>query len=141
MSLNPIDFNIPEGFIHADGDPAEDYIGPFFYRMHDNGGIESALRIETQHVNGLRMVHGGVLMAMADYTLGVAAIGREGRVCVTISCNQEFVSPAFKGNLLRGRGELIRKTSSLMFVRCTLLVHERIVMTASGVFKEIQPRS
>ena len=140
MALNPLDFNIPDGFTHADGDPAEDYIGPFFYRMNDDG-IESALRVEDRHCNGLRMVHGGVLMTFADYTLGVAAIGREGRVCVTVSCNQEFVSPGFKGNLLRGRGELIRKTGSLMFVRCTLSVNDRVVMTASGVFKEIRPRS
>lgn len=35
MSINPNDFDIPEGFRHYDGDPAEDTLGPFFGKVGD----------------------------------------------------------------------------------------------------------
>ena len=139
MIFNPADYNIPPHFKHWGGDPAEDHIGPFFSRFA-NDKAECAMRVLPHHCNTYGIVHGGVLMAFADYVLGVAAIGQDSEMSVTVSCNQEFVSPAYTNELIIGRSERVRKTSTLVFTRGTLLVKERVIMTMSGIFKRIRPK-
>lgn len=45
MSINSNDFDIPEGFRHYDGDPAEDTLGPFFGKVGEQG-FETAFRAQ-----------------------------------------------------------------------------------------------
>ena len=48
MKIDPNDYNIPEGFRHYGGDPAEDSLGPFFGRIGENG-FETAFRAQAKH--------------------------------------------------------------------------------------------
>ena len=43
--------------------------GPFWHREEENGEIRCAFRLEKKHLNGSGAVHGGCLMAFADYCL------------------------------------------------------------------------
>ncbi|MEM7344403.1 MAG: PaaI family thioesterase [Chloroflexota bacterium] len=137
--FTPQDYDIPEHFKHWNGDPAEDHIGPFFYYRDENGTINTALRVQAHHCNVYKITHGGILMAFADYTLGITAMESENDQIVTISCNNEFVNHASEGDLIVGHGELVRPTRSLVFTRATLTVGERTLLTSSGIFKRIRP--
>ena len=79
-------------------------------------------------------------MALADYTLCICANGGETESVVTVSCNSEFIAPAFKGDLVEGRGELTRRGGSMVFSRCQLFVGETVVLTSSAVIKMLRKK-
>lgn len=135
--MQATDYDIPGDFRHWDGDAAEDHIGPFFYRPVA-GGIETAFRPRPHNCNSSGAVHGGVLMTFIDYTLCVAAVAGTDERVVTVSCNSEFIAAARPGALLIGRGEVIRRTGSLVFTRGTIEVDGETVLTASAVVKRIR---
>lgn len=136
-TIDPQTYNLPLGFQHWSGDQAEDHLGPFFYRQTESG-FESALRLQPHHGNIYGKTHGGILMALADYTLGLTAIGAAEEMWVTVTCNNEFIAGSEVGELVIGSGELMRRTNSLAFVRATLKVENRIILVASGVFKKVR---
>ena len=138
--MNTDKLNIPKGFSFWDGDPAENHIGPFFYRLN-NDKIETAFRIEDKNLNSSHTAHGGCLMAFADYTLCITSIANSDEGCVTVSCNSEFVDAALPGDLVIGEGILTRRTGSLAFTQCILRVEDKIVLTASAVIKRIRKKN
>lgn len=133
-SINPEDFAIPAGYEHWSGDPAEDNVGPFFCKSLAPAS-ETALRLEEKHCNMFGIVHGGVLMCFADYTLCLSAIESTSEGCLTLTCDNQFVSSAKAGELLTGHGELIRRTRKLAFVRATLKVGDRVVLSSTATLK------
>ncbi len=137
MSLKAEDYDTPSNFRHWEGDKAEDYIGPFFFTMNGENS-QTAFRVQEHHCNAHDSLHGGVLMALADYTLCLCANGGENESVATVSCNNEFIAPAFKGDLVQGSGELIKRGGSMVFVRCKLRVEEKVVLTGSAVIKCIR---
>lgn len=138
--INAADYGVPAHFRHWEGDMAEDHTGPFFFSVED-GKVLTAFRVKAQNCNAHKTVHGGVLMMFADYTLCIAAIdgGHEESV-ITVSCNNEFIGPAVEGDLVIGRGEVLRKGGSLVFVRAALEVNGQIVLSSSGVVKRVKRR-
>lgn len=130
----PAELALPDGFRCWPGDPAEDNMGPFYFRQLAPAS-ETALRLERRHCNMLGIAHGGLLMAFADYTLCLAAIENQQQACVTVSCDNQFIASGREGDLLIGRGQLIRRTRSLAFVRADLLVDDRIVVSSTAVLK------
>lgn len=131
---------IPAGFQHWQGDPAEDHIGPFYYRLTETGA-ETRFHLQPHNCNSHGTAHGGVLMAFIDYTLCAAAVGATGEQVVTVTCNNEFIAGATANTLLYGHGEVIRRTNSLVFTRGTVETAEgRVLLSASAVIKRIRPR-
>ena len=108
MSIKPEDYEIPSHFRHWVGDKAEDYIGPFFFHI-DGKTPHTAFRIQEHNCNAHDSVHGGVLMAFADYTLCIGANMGESESVATVSCSNEFVAPAYRGDLLEGECVVVRK--------------------------------
>lgn len=139
MNPNPKDYDIPSHYKHWSGDKAEDYIGPFFFYM-EGEHPRTAFRVQEHNCNAHDSVHGGVLMTFADYTLCLGANGGETESVATVSCNSEFVAPAYKGELILGEAETVRRGRSIVFVRCTLSVEDRVVLVSSAVIKRIQNR-
>ena len=140
MSFNPADYDIPDHYKHWEGDHAEDYIGPFFFYM-DGENPRTAFRVQAHNCNAHDSIHGGVLMSFADYTLCLGANGGTSESVATVTCNNEFVAPAYQGELILGEAETIRRGKSMVFMRCTLQVEDRIVLSSSAVIKRIQNRS
>lgn len=142
--FKPEDYGIPSHFRHWQGDTAEDVSGPFFYALDDESAshagtkVQTAFRVRPENCNSHKTAHGGMLMMFADYTLCIAAISGTHEGVVTVSCNNEFVGPAVAGDLVLGRGEVMRKGGSLVFVRAVLEVNGKVVLTSSGVVKRIR---
>lgn len=139
MSLDPRDYNVPDNYRHWVGDKAEDYIGPFFFYM-DGDQPRTAFRVREQNCNAHETVHGGVLMAFADYTLCMGANGGENESVVTVSMNSEFTAPAANGDLILGHCEVVRRGRSMVFVRCELVANDQVVLMASAVVKMLRKK-
>ena len=139
-NFDPADYDIPAHYRHWEGDSAEDYIGPFFFYMED-GHPRTAFRAQAHNCNAHNAVHGGVLMAFADYTLCISANGGESESVATVSQNNEFTAPAQQGDLITGHGEVIRRGGSMVFVRCELRVEDTVVLMSSAVIKRLRSSS
>ena len=140
MKLRPDDYDIPADYQHWHGDRAEDFLGPFFFRVEADA-IDTAFRVEARHCNAHASLHGGVMMAFADYTLCLAANGGTQQSVATVTCNNEFVAPAHEGDLVLGHSEVVRKGRSLVFTRGELTVDDRIILICSGVIKLLNSSS
>mgnify|MGYP003675629372 CR=1 FL=1 len=92
----------------------------------------TAFRAQSRNCNSHDSVHGGVLMAFADYTLCIAANGGAHQSVVTVSQNNEFIAPAHAGDLISGRGEVVRSGGSIVFVRGELCVDDETVLICSA---------
>ena len=136
MSIKPEDYQIASNYRHWKGDTAEDYIGPFFFYI-DGETPRTAFRIQEHHCNAHKSIHGGVLMAFADYTLCIGANMGESESVATVSCNNEFVAPAYQGDLLEAECVVVRRGKSLVFTRCEVRVGAKPILNSSGVIKRI----
>lgn len=134
MSFKPEDHNIPGEYRHRSGDKAEDFLGPFFFKV-ENDDIHTAFRVEQRHCNSRNTLHGGITMALSDYTLCLAAREDIEQGVATVSCSNEFIAPAHAGDLVLGKSELIKRSRSLAFVRAELRVEDKIIMISSAVVK------
>jgi len=137
MSIRPEDYKISREYRHWPGDKAEDYLGPFFFFLDDTA-VHTAFRVEKRHCNSRNSLHGGIMMAFSDYTLCLAARRDAEQGVATVSCNNEFTAPAYEGDLVRGRSELIRRSRSLAFARGELRVEDKIIMISSAVIKPLK---
>ena len=127
-----------EGYtIYDPIDPFENDAGPFYWRLLNDGSHHFVLRTEERHANAHGLIHGGLMMTMADLTMAVTAKGDPDDVYVTVSFNSEFVASGHAGDLVEARGELVRRTGSMAFVRGKLHVGERILFICSGVMKRV----
>ena len=121
-------------------DPFEDLVGPFGYRIED-GAISFAFLAGSQHCNTGDTLHGGILMTFADFALCLAATwDQPGERCVTVSFNCEFVAAAIPGDVVESTCEVVERMRSLTFVRGTLSVGTRVVLSFSGIVKRLPGR-
>tara|TARA_Y100000590_G_scaffold356545_1_gene410825 strand:+ start:1523 stop:1948 length:426 start_codon:yes stop_codon:yes gene_type:complete len=92
--------------------------------------------IKEIHLNAAGITHGGFISAFIDAGAGTAAHRTaENNPCVTISLELKFISAVKLGDELNGIVKIKKKTKSMVFLTCELTVTEKIVATASGVWK------
>ncbi len=131
----------PDGFVPITHNaPFGAHTGPYFDKETEDGLVRG-FRVAPHHCNQARIAHGGMLMTFIDVVLGVTMWRVTGRPGVTVSLATDFVSAAREGDWVEGRGEVVRSTRTLVFLRGDLTCGDRTVMTASGVFQLIAPRS
>ena len=142
--MNPADFNVPNDYTTArHADDTEDRIGPFFRSVSANS-VVTAFRATAAHCNAMSVLHGGVLMTFADYTLSEVALhgGEQGEHCLTISFDAQFIAGGKDGELLHGEAEVTRRTRSLTFVRGLIYTQRdgaRVSLLAfSGIGKRVR---
>ena len=114
--------------------------------MKHNGGVlfktisESEYQFKTtireNHLNTAGITHGGFIAALVDAGAGTAAHRvADQNPCVTISLELKFISVINLGQELVGKIKIQKKTKSMVFLTCELLTANKIVATASGVWK------
>jgi uncharacterized protein (TIGR00369 family) len=115
-------------------------VGPIHYRNLGDR-TETKLLLERRHVNPMGSAHGGLLMTVMDITLGStagASVGFGG-VYPTVQLSCSFLAAAMQGEELRGEAKVDRMTKTLAFVSGRLMVGDRVIMTASAVFRNPPP--
>ena len=93
-------------------------------------------KIGENHLNAAGIVHGGYIAALVDAGAGTAAHRTaDNSPCVTISLELKFISAVKLGQELLGITKIQKKTKSMVFLTCELKAENKIVATASGVWK------
>ena len=114
--------------------------------MKHNGGVlfrnisdieyEFKSKINENHLNSAGITHGGYLSALIDAGAGTAAHrSAENAPCVTISLDIKFIGASKLGDEIFGRVKKLKKTKTLVFIFCELKCNDKIITSASGVWK------
>ena len=110
-------------------------IGPLWSRRED-ASWAYAIAADERHLNGLGVIHGGLITSFVDTVLAMLVWERIGhRPTATVQLNTQFIDTVREGELVEARGEVIRAARSLVFVRCLVTVGDRSVALADGVWK------
>jgi len=138
---SPNEALIRDGYdVWGDADAYEDMIGPFYLKDNGDGTHRSAFYSERRHMNNSKVLHGGLLMSFADYSLFAIAKDKLEGPCVTIGFNSEFVGAVGEGHLIESTGEILRATRSLLFVRGTIFSAEQTLLSFSGILKRVRTK-
>ncbi len=97
-----------------------------------------AFKAERKHHNRRGVVHGGMLMAFADRAMGMTCWYANGeRPQATVQLDIQFVDAVQIGEFVEAKCTVVRRTRALVFMKGDLVVGDRIVATASGVWKTL----
>jgi len=128
MSDNFEQISLKPGFMKHNG-------GLLFKTISENE-YEFKTTINKNHLNAAGITHGGFIAAVVDAGAGTAAHrAADQNPCVTISLELKFISPIKLGQELFGKTKIQKKTKSMIFLTCELSAANKIVATASGVWK------
>ena len=110
--------------------------GGLLFRTISENEYEFKVIINENHLNAAGITHGGFIAAVVDAGSGTAAHrSADNNSCVTISLELKFISAVKIGQELFGRTKIQKKTKSMVFLTCELTAENKIVATASGVWK------
>lgn len=111
--------------------------GPIYQRRSDDDRPPVlALRVQPKHLNLRGIVHGGLLVTLADSALGHAInhARQQPLGVVTVSLTTDFVETARLGDWIEAEVDIQRVGGRMAFANCYLHVGERRILRASGVF-------
>ena len=114
--------------------------------MKHNGGImfrniseteyEFKTTINENHLNAAKITHGGFICSLIDAGAGTAAHRSAGQApCVTISLDLKFIAITKIGDEIIGFVKILKKTKSMVFLICHLKSKDKIIASASGIWK------
>ena len=114
--------------------------------MKHNGGIlfrnisdteyEFKTTINENHLNAIGITHGGFICSLIDAGAGTAAHKCAGQSpCVTVSLDLKFIATTKIGDEIIGFTKILKKTKSMVFLICHLKSKDKIIASASGIWK------
>ena len=127
-------------------DPFEDHVGPFYFRIDGDalkaGSVHCVLPTEPRHANYKGGVHGGAVLAFADYALCLVAGraadgGTNTSFAMTVSIAVEFLSAGRVGAALEATGEPLQVTGRLAFARGSIIQQGSTIALWSGVVRHV----
>ncbi len=113
----------------------EQFVGPISYeRGEDN--LKLSFTIADHHLNSDGFLHGGMMMTLASAVLGqLARETADGSPTAPLSVNCDFVGPGPAGAAVTGTAEVTRRTRTVLFVSAELRAGDKLMMTATGVYR------
>ena len=127
ISLNP-------GFMKHNG-------GVLFRNISENEYQFKSI-INKNHLNAAGITHGGYLAALIDAGAGTAAHrSAENAPCVTISLDIKFIGASKVDDEIIGNVKILKKTKTLVFLFCELKKDDKIITSATGVWKILKIKS
>lgn len=99
---------------------------------------EAVLKIlpTIEHTNPLGMIHGGLLLSIADAAMGnaVRTLGSRG---VTVDMSTSFLSSAKIGQEIIAKGKVLKAGRNLFFAEATVTSDEKLLVKCTGTFFKI----
>ena len=119
--------------------------------MKHNGGImfrniseteyEFKTTINENHLNAAGITHGGFICSLVDAGAGTAAHRCAGQApCVTISLDLKFIAATKIGDEIVGFTKILKKTKSMVFLICHLKSKDKIIASASSIWKILKTK-
>ena len=120
--------------------------------MKHNGGIlfrnisdteyEFKTTINENHLNAIGITHGGFICSLIDAGAGTAAHRCAWQApCVTVSLDLKFIATTKIGDEIVGFTKILKKTKSMVFLICHLKSKDKIIASASGIWKILKTKS
>lgn len=129
---------IPEGFRRlVIGGPFVERQGGLYGRWTGTHAL-LGFRVGPYHVNPANTAHGGMLATLADMLIPCAANYQEklqGRFLPTVSLNIDYLGAAPLGAWVEGQGEVLKRTSNLLFAQGLVRADGKVILRLSGVYK------
>ena len=111
--------------------------GGLLFRMVSKYESEFKVLINENHLNRAGITHGGFIASIIDAGIGTGVHrATNDNVCVTISLDIKFIGSTKKGDEILGSVKIEKITNTLVFASCKLKSRDKIIATASGVWKK-----
>ena len=118
--------------------------GGLFFKNVSKNKYEFKSTINKNHLNAAGITHGDYPCALIDAGAGTSAHrSANNNPCVTISLDIKFIGSSKIGNKILGKVRILKKTNSLIFLFCELKSQNKIIASASGIWKilKVKPSS
>ncbi|WP_075522160.1 PaaI family thioesterase [Candidatus Pelagibacter communis] len=110
--------------------------GGLYFRNISENEYEFKSTINENHLNAAGVTHGGYLAALIDAGAGTAAHRSANNApCVTISLDIKYIGVSRVNEEIIGTTKILKKTKSLIFLFCQLNCNNKIIASASGIWK------
>ena len=120
--------SIKNGFMKHNG-------GLLFKEISENE-YEFKTIIKENHLNGIGITHGGYISSIIDSGAGTGAYrSANNSPCVTIALDIKFIGATKLDDEIIGFVKVLKKTKSMIFLICHLKSNEKVIASASGVWK------
>ena len=111
-------------------------IGDLSFKKINETNFQFSIKIIEKFLNTGGIAHGGFIATIADTGMGNAAhIAAGNKRCVTINLDIKFISAGKMNEELIGKVKILKKTKTLVFISCEILCVDKMVASASGVWK------
>ena len=111
--------------------------GGLLFRMISEYESEFKVLVNENHLNRAGITHGGFIASIIDAGIGTGVHrATNDNVCVTISLDIKFIGSTKKGDEILGNVKIEKITNTLVFASCKLKSRDKIIATASGVWKK-----
>ncbi len=131
--------DVPAGFqrLHFAGVAFNVLIGPIYMKREEDGGLRLGFRVQAAHCNPAKMLHGGMMMTMADMTAGFVTGFTAGidKFMPTINMTFDFVAPGKQGDWIDCTGAVVKVTRRMAFATVTLHAGTEQLLRASCIMK------
>lgn len=108
------------------------------FELQSPGHILYKMEVTNDHLATPTAAHGGAVSALMDATMGVCALSKvlsENKVVSTIELKISFISPASPGDLLTGKGNIVKDGRRILFVEGEIRNQkEELIAIATGTF-------
>ena len=110
--------------------------GGLLFRSISENEYEFKSIINENHLNRAGITHGGYIASLIDAGSGTSAHrSANDSPCVTISLDLKFIGTSKVGDEIIGKTKILKKTKSLIFLFCELTCNNKIIASASGIWK------
>lgn len=137
---NPVDDaqRVAEGWRRHDMAGHMGQLGPLWSRRTEDGQWHYGLLMQAQHLNPAGIVHGGVLLTLADHAMSAVAWQHSQRQpCVTVQLDNQFLASARAGDWVQAQVHITHSTRSLVFASAQLWVGSQQVLQTQGILKVV----
>ena len=115
--------------------------GGIFFRKVSSKEYEFKTTINKNKLNSAGITHGGFICSIIDAGSGTAAHrASNNSPCVTITLDIKFIDSTKIGDEIIGFTKIQKVTKSMVFLICHLKSNQRLIASASGVWKKLNKK-
>ena len=112
------------------------YNGGLLFREISINEFEFKTIVKENHLNTIGITHGGYIASIIDSGAGTGANrAANNSPCVTISLDIKFIGTTKLNDEIIGFVKILKRTKSMIFLICHLKSKEKIIASASGIWK------
>ena len=115
--------------------------GGILFRKISDTEFEFKTTIDENKLNSAGITHGGYICSIIDAGSGTAAHrASNNSPCVTITLDIKFIGSTKIGDEIIGFTKIQKVTKSMVFLICHLKSNQRLIASASGVWKKLNKK-